>query len=74
MQYLGMAIRGVPYMGVGRNMAYRRSVFFANKGFGSHKHVVSGDDDLLVNNIAKGENTQSSSARKLTQDPFLPPQ
>src|SRR5664280_2408902 len=40
---------GVPYMGVGRNLAYRRSVFFSNKGFGSHNHVVSGDDDLLVN-------------------------
>ena len=57
MQYLGMAIRGVPYMGVGRNLAYRRSVFFSNKGFGSHNHVVSGDDDLLVNTIAKGNNT-----------------
>jgi cellulose synthase/poly-beta-1,6-N-acetylglucosamine synthase-like glycosyltransferase len=56
-QYLGMAIRGVPYMGVGRNMSYRRSVFFANKGFGSHNHIVSGDDDLLVNTIATGKNT-----------------
>ena len=57
MQYLGMAIRGVPYMGVGRNMSYRRSVFFRNKGFGSHNHIVSGDDDLLVNTLATGENT-----------------
>jgi poly-beta-1,6-N-acetyl-D-glucosamine synthase len=57
MQYLGMAIRGVPYMGVGRNMAYRRSVFFENKGFGSHSHIISGDDDLLVNAIARGKNT-----------------
>jgi glycosyltransferase involved in cell wall biosynthesis len=57
MQYLGMAIRGIPYMGVGRNLAYRRSVFFSNKGFGSHNHVVSGDDDLLVNTIATGKNT-----------------
>lgn len=57
MQYLGMAIRGVPYMGVGRNMAYRRSVFFENKGFGSHSHIISGDDDLLVNAIARGRNT-----------------
>jgi cellulose synthase/poly-beta-1,6-N-acetylglucosamine synthase-like glycosyltransferase len=56
-QYLGMAIRGVPYMGVGRNLSYRRSVFFENKGFGSHNHVVSGDDDLLVNTIAKRGNT-----------------
>lgn len=57
MQYLGMAIRGIPYMGVGRNLAYRRSVFFSNKGFGSHNHVISGDDDLLVNTVATGENT-----------------
>jgi cellulose synthase/poly-beta-1,6-N-acetylglucosamine synthase-like glycosyltransferase len=57
MQYLGMAIRGVPYMGVGRNLAYRRSVFFGNKGFGSHNHVISGDDDLLINSIARGRNT-----------------
>jgi glycosyltransferase involved in cell wall biosynthesis len=57
MQYLGMAIRGIPYMGVGRNLAYRRSVFFMNKGFGSYNHVISGDDDLLVNSLATGKNT-----------------
>jgi glycosyltransferase involved in cell wall biosynthesis len=57
MQYLGMAIRGVPYMGVGRNLAYRRSVFFRNKGFGTYNHVISGDDDLLVNSIATRKNT-----------------
>jgi hypothetical protein len=49
MQYLGMALRGFPYMGVGRNLAYRRSLFFDNKGFGSHSHIISGDDDLFVN-------------------------
>jgi glycosyltransferase involved in cell wall biosynthesis len=58
MQYLGMAIRGIPYMGVGRNLAYRRSLFFNNKGFGLHNHIVSGDDDLLVNTIANGKNTK----------------
>lgn len=57
MQYLGMALRGLPYMGVGRNLAYRRSIFFMNKGFGSHNHIVSGDDDLLVNSIATARNT-----------------
>ena len=39
MQYLGMAIRGIPYMGVGRNMAYRRSLFFSKKGFGASINV-----------------------------------
>lgn len=58
MQYLGMAIRSMPYMGVGRNLAYRRPVFFASKGYGSHNHLISGDDDLFVNTNATGQNTQ----------------
>jgi glycosyltransferase involved in cell wall biosynthesis len=57
MQYLGMAIKGVPYMGVGRNLAYRRSVFFENKGYGNHNHIISGDDDLFVNTNARKSNT-----------------
>lgn len=57
MQYLSRAIRGIPYMGVGRNLAYRRSVFFNNKGFGPHNHLISGDDDLLVNTNAVKSNT-----------------
>jgi len=56
MQYLGMAIRGVPYMGVGRNLAYRRSLFFGKKGFGSHINLASGDDDLFVNSNSSGNN------------------
>lgn len=58
MQYLGMAIRGIPYMGVGRNLAYRRSLFFDKKGFGVHNHIMSGDDDLFVNANATGEDTK----------------
>jgi cellulose synthase/poly-beta-1,6-N-acetylglucosamine synthase-like glycosyltransferase len=57
MQYLGMALRGIPYMGVGRNLAYRRSVFFTNKGYGAHNHLISGDDDLFVNTNANKNNT-----------------
>jgi cellulose synthase/poly-beta-1,6-N-acetylglucosamine synthase-like glycosyltransferase len=57
MQYLGMAIRGIPYMGVGRNLAYRRSMFFENNGYGAHNHLVSGDDDLFVNSNATKANT-----------------
>jgi glycosyltransferase involved in cell wall biosynthesis len=59
LQYLGMAIRGIPYMGVGRNLAYRRKIFFEKKGFGSHTHIVSGDDDLFVNDNANGKNTKT---------------
>jgi len=58
MQYLGFAYRGFPYMGIGRNMAYRKSTFFKKRGFAGHLHIVSGDDDLFVNSAAKRENTQ----------------
>jgi poly-beta-1,6-N-acetyl-D-glucosamine synthase len=58
MQYLGMALKRIPYMGVGRNLAYRRQLFFSNKGFGEHNHVISGDDDLFVNSVATKQNTK----------------
>lgn len=57
MQYLGLAKSGMPYMGVGRNLAYRKSLFLRNKGFISHYKIQSGDDDLFVNQTAKASNT-----------------
>ena len=57
MQYFTFAMAGIPYMGVGRNLAYRKSVFFKNKGFASHLKLKSGDDDLFVNKIATKDNT-----------------
>ena len=57
MQYFGFAIRGIPYMGVGRNLAYRKSFFFDKKGFGNYGHLISGDDDLFVNANANPGNT-----------------
>lgn len=57
MQYLGLGLAGTPYMGVGRNLAYRKSLFFKNKGFASHYHLLSGDDDLFVNETANKTNT-----------------
>ncbi|MFO7924879.1 MAG: glycosyltransferase [Bacteroidales bacterium] len=58
MQYFSFALAGFPYMGVGRNLAYRRSMFFANKGFASHIALESGDDDLFVNQVARKGNTR----------------
>jgi glycosyltransferase involved in cell wall biosynthesis len=56
-QYLNHALKRNPYMGVGRNLAYKKSLFFANKGFASHYHINSGDDDLFVNQAANPSNT-----------------
>jgi hypothetical protein len=55
---MGMAIRGIPYMGVGRNMAYRRDEFFKNGGYGYHSNLISGDDDLFINRNAAPSNTK----------------
>ncbi len=55
--YLSFSLAGIPYMGVGRNLAYRRSVFFKNGGFKSHLHLASGDDDLFVAEVARKSNT-----------------
>lgn len=57
MQYMGFAIKGKPYMGVGRNLAYKKSLFFKNKGFASHLNLVSGDDDLFIQEVANRHNT-----------------
>ena len=55
--YLSFALKGMPYMGVGRNMAYEKALFFKNKGFAAHMHIPSGDDDLFVNANASRSNT-----------------
>lgn len=56
-QYLSWAKIGLPYMGVGRNLSYTKSLFYRNNGFISHYRVVSGDDDLFVNQVANKRNT-----------------
>jgi glycosyltransferase involved in cell wall biosynthesis len=56
-QFIGLALLGKPYMGVGRNLAYHKSLFLDNKGFNEHLGVVGGDDDLFVNQHAVKKNT-----------------
>lgn len=56
-QYIGYALAGNPYMGVGRNLAYRKSVFLENKGFNNFLGITGGDDDLFVNQHATSKNT-----------------
>jgi Glycosyltransferases, probably involved in cell wall biogenesis len=56
-QFLSFALAGMPYMGVGRNLAYTKQLFLDNKGFSSHHHIMSGDDDLFINQVANARNT-----------------
>ena len=57
-QYLSFALAGSPYMGVGRNLIYKKSLFLRYNGFRRHAHIASGDDDLFVNDAATGNNTR----------------
>lgn len=56
-QYFSYAWLRNPYMGVGRNLAYRKSLFLEKKGFNQFLNVTGGDDDLFVNQHAGGSNT-----------------
>jgi poly-beta-1,6-N-acetyl-D-glucosamine synthase len=65
--YLGMALKKSPFMGVGRNLAYRKELFFRNKGFANHQHIMSGDDDLFVNETA----TKNNVAIEISEESFV---
>lgn len=57
-RFLGRAIGGKPYMGIGRNMAYRKDIYLSHKGFHNQLPLLRGDDDLLINEISNGRNTK----------------
>ncbi len=56
LQYFSFNLIGLPYMGVGRNLIYRKSLYKDGSGFETHMHIASGDDDLFVNAVANNEN------------------
>jgi cellulose synthase/poly-beta-1,6-N-acetylglucosamine synthase-like glycosyltransferase len=65
-QYFSWARWGMPYMGVGRNLAYTKSLFYAQRGFVPHMHIPMGDDDLFIN----GAGTSKNSTVVYTKDSF----
>lgn len=66
MQYLSKAIKGSPYVGVFRNIAFRRHLFFDNKGFASNLHLEAAEE-ILINEIVTNDNTSVM----LSQDSFI---
>lgn len=56
MNYMSMAKSGLPYMGIGRNMGYTKTIFENVNGFKSHYSISSGDDDLFIQEAAKKKN------------------
>ncbi len=58
LQYLSYALAHIPYMGVGRNLSYKKEIFYRHKGFSAHNNIPSGDDDLFINMAATRKNTR----------------
>ncbi len=55
-QYFSFALAKMPYMGVGRNLAYHKDLFELAGGFSKHEHIASGDDDLFINQVSTQKN------------------
>jgi len=55
-QYFSYALAKIPFMGIGRNLAYTKTLFMKNKGFTSHNHILYGEDDLFINHVATKTN------------------
>jgi glycosyltransferase involved in cell wall biosynthesis len=64
LQYLSFALAGFPYMGVGRNLCIDKQLIEANEPFRKHSHLASGDDDLVVQQLASALNTAAVLTRE----------
>jgi len=56
-EYLASAANQLPYMGVGRNLAYKKDLFLENKGFFGYQDTIGGDDDIFINKHSTSRNT-----------------
>lgn len=65
--YLSAPMMKNAFMGVGRNLAYRKELFFKHKGFATHQHIMSGDDDLFINTAA----TENNVAIEIDPESFV---
>src|SRR5574344_776368 len=63
MRYLGLAINSKPYKGFGRNMAYRKKLFYNNKGFSKYLELFRGEDDLFINEVANDINNRVETSK-----------
>ena len=69
LEFLSLVIAGagsigsdMPIIGNGANLAYRRSVFNKIKGFEGIASLKSGDDDLLIQKVARLTTSKIKSA------------
>lgn len=73
LRYLAAALLHHPYTGNGRNLSYRKDLFFKHKGYYKSLNLHAGDDDLFVNEATDNKNTKAIFIKdSLTEmDPVL---
>ena len=71
LKYFSFSLSQKTYMGVGRNLSYKKELFFKNKGFATHYHIESGDDDLFIKEVATRKNVriEISKPSKVLSEP-----
>jgi len=57
-KYVKASLTKKPFMAVGRNLAYQKSLFLSGNGFSPYEGMVGGDDDLFIQKYANRENTR----------------
>lgn len=73
LRFLGAALAGRPYMGIGRNLAYRKSLYEQHKGFSDHLQLKRGEDDLFINAVARKGNTRVATEEESIVRMPVPP-
>jgi cellulose synthase/poly-beta-1,6-N-acetylglucosamine synthase-like glycosyltransferase len=66
MQYISMALKSKPFTGIYRNLAFRKRLFFENKGFAAFLNLENGED-VFINQII----TDSNTSVALSSDSFV---
>lgn len=66
MQYISMALKSRPFTGIYRNLAFRKHLFFDNKGFAAFLNLENGED-VFINQIITDTNTSVA----LSSDSFM---
>ncbi|MEQ9231629.1 MAG: glycosyltransferase family 2 protein, partial [Cyclobacteriaceae bacterium] len=56
LHFVSSAADGKPYMALGRNLAYKKSLFENVGGFGKMAGITGGDDDLLIQKMISSDN------------------
>ena len=66
MHFMGMAFRGDAYRGTGRNLSYKKSLFFNGKGFSNHLNLIAGEDSLFIQDVATKKNVRCETRQTAT--------